>query len=75
MRGNTAEAVVLGHVGKEVLAVVLTDCLDSPRYAALDELSGSVGLADNLVVSGTDALEAVVGGRCNYYVFHKLSHR
>lgn len=44
MRGNTAEAVVLGYVGKKVLAVVLTDCLDCPRDAALYQLSGGVGL-------------------------------
>ena len=75
MGGNTTETVVFGHVGEKILAVVLTDCLDGPRYAALDELSGGVGLADNLVVGGADALEAVVGGRCNRYVFHRLSHR
>ena len=75
MGGNTAETVVFGDIGEKVLAVVLTDSLDGPRYAALDELSGGVGLADNLVVGGADALEAVVGGRCNRYVFHRLSHR
>lgn len=65
MRGNTAEAVVFGYVGKKVLAVVLTDRLDCPRDAALDELSGGVGLSDNLVVGGADALKAVVGsGNC-----------
>lgn len=61
MRGDTAEAVVFGYVGKEVLAVVLADRLDCPRDAALDELPGGVGLSDNLVVGGADALEAVVG--------------
>ena len=75
MGGNTAETVVFRHVGEKVLAVVLTDSLDGPRYAALDELSGGVWLSDNLVVGGADALKAVFGGRCNCYVFHRLSHR
>lgn len=65
MRGNTAEAVILGHVGKKVLAVILTDCLNCPRDAAFYELPGGVGLSDNLVVGGADALEAVIGsGSC-----------
>ena len=75
MGGNTAETVIFGDIGEKVLAVVLTDCLDCPRNAALDELSGGVGLSDNLVVGGADALEAVFGGRCNCYVFHRLSRR
>ena len=62
MRGNTAETVVFGDVGEKVLAVVLTDSLDCPRDAALDELSGGVWLSDNLVVGGADALKAVIGG-------------
>ena len=75
MRGNTAETVVFGDIGEKVLAVVLTDSLDCPRDAALDELSGGVWLSDNLVVGGADALKAVIGGRCNCYVFHRLSCR
>lgn len=63
MGGDTAETVVLGDIGEKVLAVVLTYRFDCPRYAALDELSGSVGLAYNLVVGGADALEAVFGFR------------
>lgn len=73
MRRDTAEAVVFGHVGKEVLTVVLTDCLDCPRDAALYQLSGGVGLSDNLVVGGADALEAVFGFRGNSCFIHRLS--
>ena len=75
MRGNTAEAVIFGHVGKKVLAVVLTDCLDCPRDTALYELSGGVGLSYNLVVGGADALKAVFSRWCNCCVFHRLSRR
>lgn len=65
MRGNTAKTVVFGYVGKKVLAIVLTDRLYCPRDTALYELPGSVGLSDNLVVGGADALKAVVGsGSC-----------
>ena len=31
MRGDTAETVVFGYVGKKVLAIVLTDSLYCPR--------------------------------------------
>ena len=65
MRGNTAEAVVFGYVGKKVFAVVLTDRLDCPRDTSLYELSCGVWLSDNLVVGGADAFEAVIGyGSC-----------
>lgn len=73
MRGNTAKTVVFGYVGKKVLAVVLTDRLDCPRDAALYELPGGVGLSDNLVVGGADALEAVVGFRGKGSFIHRLS--
>ena len=75
MRGTQQKPSYFWHVGEKVLAVVLTDSLDGPRYAALDELSGGVWLSDNLVVGGADALKAAFGGRCNCYVFHRLSHR
>ena len=73
MRGDAAETVVFGHVGKKVLAVVLTYRLDCPRDTAFYELSGGIGLSDNLVVGGADALETVFGSERNVCFCHEFS--
>ena len=76
MRGDTAVTVIFRYVGKEVLTVVLTDCLDSPQDAPLYELPGGVGLSDNLLIGRADTLKAVFGNvgcdRINV-LFHWLS--
>ena len=61
MGGDTAVTVIFRYVGKKVLPVVLTDCLDSPWDAPLYELPGGIGLSYNLVVGRADALKAVFG--------------
>ena len=76
MGGDTAVTVIFRHVGKEVLTVVLTDCLYCPRDAPFYELSGGVRLSDNLVVGRADSLKAVFGNVGCYRVnvlFHWLS--
>ncbi len=76
MGRNTAESVIFRNVGEEVLAIVLTDSLDSPRYAAFHKLSGGIGLADELVVGCADTLKVVFGqfgGDVSVFFFHWLN--
>ena len=76
MGRDTAESIILRNVGEEVLAIVLTDSLDSPRYAAFHKLSGGIGLSDELVVGRADALKAVFGqfgGGVSVIFFHWLN--
>jgi len=56
---NTAEAVILGNVGKKVLAVVLPNSLYAPRHTALRQFAHSVGAHDGLVVGSGNPHKAV----------------
>ena len=61
MSRHTAEPVILGDTRHKILAVVLTDSLDCPRYAALYKFSGGIRAAHHFVVGRADAFKAVFG--------------
>ncbi len=50
-----AEAVVLGNVGNEILAVVLAQCLDAPRNAFAHRSAAQLQLVHHLIVGRTYA--------------------
>ncbi len=66
---NAAEPVILGYVGKKILAVVLTDSLYAPRHTTLRQFAHRVGAHDGLVVGSGNPHKAVF---LDFVVLHSV---